>query len=221
MRKIITASVSAVFIITAVLFYISKTKETESGIIRNVVLYQPSTKIGDLYNANKSFNEIDRTLPERTLFSKTKVENKTQLEKIYTSSVQKSEMMQVIQGDEASEKYKNDIRQKEVLFSLYYHGSYGPPYWFCFFESPGISFRVPVFLELENDEWRQETDIGKYPVIIAFFDLGKKHGVFNGGKPLTQSDIEAFINDCRNLDDIITAGMAEDPEYYGSVQILK
>lgn len=221
MRKIVTVALSVVFIITAILFWISKIKGTESEIIRKVTLYKPSMTIGDLHDANKSFDKIDRKKPERTLFSKTVVENNDQLGKIYTASVKESEIMQVIQEDESSEKYKNEISQKKVLFSFYYYGYYGPPYWFCFFESPGISFRIPVFFELENNEWRQETDIGKYPVLIAFFDLGKKHGVFDGKKPLTQSDIEAFINDCRNLDDIIAKGMSENPEHYGPVQILR
>jgi len=121
MRKIATVAISIVFIITAIFFYISKTKGNESGIIRRVTLYNPSTTIGDLYDANKSFDEIDRKKPERTLFCKTVVENNDQLGKLYTASVRGSEMMQVIQGDETTENYKNKISQKKVLFSFYYN----------------------------------------------------------------------------------------------------
>jgi len=221
MRKTATVLGTAIIVITAILICFIKINKSETEIIRNVVLYKTSMTIGDLYDGNKTFDEIDRTKPEGTLFSKTKVESVKQLKEIKSRSERSDKRaMKIVQKYEISDKYKKEIRQQKPVFSFYYYGSYAPPYWFCFLESTGSSIRVPCRLELEDGKWREEGDIAKYPVLIAFFDLSKKHGMFNAKKKLTKNDIKAFINDCRNIDSIIAEGMATDPEHYERVEKL-
>ena len=220
MSKILTAFVLAIVII-ATLFVISKNRETSSGIIRKVVLYKPSMTIGSLYGDNTSFDDINRSLPEGVLFCKTRSENANQVEQLYTASANESEAMMMIRNRGISGDFKKRISQKTLLFSFYYYGIHSPAHWFCLFESPDGNSRAVFFLEQENGIWRQGTDVAKYPVRIAFFDLAKKHNIFDSKQVLSRDVIDAFINDCRNIDSIITTGMAEDPEHYGPVQILK
>jgi len=220
MKKVLFIILVVIVVLISVVFFFLK--EDSAGTVRNVVIYKPSTTIGSLYNKNMTFDKIDRTLPEGTLFCKIKSENPNQVEQLYTASANKNKyMMKMIQKREISIEFKNEISQKKLLFSFYYYGTYGPPLWFCVFESADGALRSPFIFEKENNKWREVVDSGKYPVIIAVFDLGKKHKIFDGKIPLNQKIIDAFINDCRDIDTIISAGMAKDPEHYGPVQILR
>jgi len=222
MKKVLFIILAVIVVLILVVFFYLKDKEDSSGTVRNVVIYKPSTTIGSLYNKNMTFDKVDRTLPEGTLFCKTKSENPNQLKKLYTTSVNKDKyMMKEIQRDETSAGYKDRISQKKLLFSFYYYGTYGPPLWFCIFESADGALRSPFISEKEGNMWRQVVNSGKYPVMIAVSDLGEKHKIFDGKTPLNQKIIDAFISDCRNIDTIISAGMAKDPEHYGPVQILR
>lgn len=220
MRKLVIVTVITVGIIL-VLFFTLQNGENSSDIIRKVVVYEPLTSIGSLYNENASFEEIDRTHPEGVLFCKTRSETTNQLTHLYAESANKSEIMELIQSDENSFEFKKRISQKRLVFSFYYYGIYGPPHWFGIYENQEGTARSAFFLEQENGAWRQGVDSGKYPIRIAFFDSGKKYGIFDAGKKLIRQEIDTFINAFRNIDDVITEGMAKDPEYYGPVQILK
>ena len=222
MKKVLFIILSVVVVVVLFLFFYLKDGADSSGIVRNVVIYKPSTTIGSLYNKNMTFDKVDRTLPEGTLFCKTKSENPNQVKQLYTASANKNKyMMKIIRERGVSIEFKNEISQKKLLFSFYYYGTYGPPLWFCVFESADGALRSPFIFEKENNKWREVVDSGKYPVIIAVFDLGKKHKIFDGKIPLNQKIIDAFINDCRDIDTIISAGMAKDPEHYGPVQMLR
>ena len=221
MRKI-TFTISLIALMTLTLFYIIKIRKEASGVIRDVVVYEPSMSISSLYKEGLSFEKIDRTHPEGVLFCKTRTENTDQVERLYTASANSNKyMMEIIRNRETSSGFKKEISQKTLLLSFYYYGVHSPTHWFCLFESPDGTSRAVFFLEQENSAWRQGTDVAKYPVRIAFFDLVKKLNVFDTKRILSRGDIDAFIDDCRNIDSIITTGMAEDPEHYGPVQILK
>ena len=222
MRKIIIIISLVVLVVAVTLFYIIKIREVSSGVVREVVVYKTSMSIGSLYKENPSFKEIDRTHPEGVLFCKTRTENADQVEELYTASANENKyMMKMIRDRGVSAEFKKSISHKTLLFSFYYYGSYSPSHWFCLFESQDGTSRAVFFLEQENSIWRQGTDVAKYPVRIAFFDLAKKHNLFDTKRELSRANIDAFINDCRNIDDVISKGMIEDPEHYGPVQILK
>ncbi|MDF7802137.1 hypothetical protein P4C99_21880 [Pontiellaceae bacterium B1224] len=207
---------------TLFLIGLCATQTYSSTVITNLVVYDPSTVVGLLCKPDTPFDEIDRSRPENVLFCKTIAENTSQLEKLYPVSVNNdTDIMKMIRSDEISVSFHSEWSQKKLIFSFYYCGTYGPPHWFCFIDTPDSKIRVPAFLELENKAWRQGVDIAKYPVRVAFFDLCKKHGMYDATKTIGQKGIDSFINDCRNIDDIITDGIETDPEHYESVQILR
>lgn len=221
MQKVIVVIILSL-IVAGIVFFAIMRREQGTAVIRDVVMYKPSTSVSSLYKEDLKFEHIARTQPEGTLFSKTKSETGNQVEKLYTASANNDEyMMNVIRAREISADFKEAISKMRLLFSFYYYGVYGPPHWFCILDSEDGTSKVPLFMELENGLWRQCPNVAKYPVRVAFFDLAKKHNFFSPKRVLSRSDIDSFIADIRNIDDIISSGMDENPEHYGSVRVLE
>ena len=221
MRKII-ALIAFFLIIAGIVLFTIMCREQGTAVIRDAVVYKPFINVGSLYEQDLTFEQIDRTRPEGTLFSKTKSETGNQVEELYTASANNDEyMMNIIRAREISTDFKKEISKMVLLFSFYYYGNYGPPHWFCILDSEDGTSKAPLFMELENGLWRQCPNVAKYPVRVAFFDLAKKHNFFSPKRVLSRSDIDSFIADIRNIDDVISSGMDENPEHYGSVQVLE
>jgi hypothetical protein len=127
--------------------------------------------------------------------------------------------MKGILKDELTPQFKQSNRLKQIVFSFYYTGNYGPHYWFGYDLDKRYSGCSTFFLEQQEGVWKQECDVGKYPVVIAIFDLGKKHKLYHKNQ-ITKADIDAFLDDCHHLDEIIKTGMEKDPGHYSRVQQL-
>lgn len=218
MRKLAVAVIVSLIL---ALFFILRSNDDSTDVRNKVIVYDPPISIASLYKGNPAFDEIDFTQPEGVLFAKTRVKSTNQLDKIYCTEMRNErEIMDLARSQELSDSFKKEWGQNELIFSFYYSGIYGPPHWFGIADNPEGSYRVPLLLVLNDGSWCQYGDVGKYPIRIAFFDLCEKHDMFDKEKPLTQTDIEVLINDWRNIDDIISKGMEEDPEHYGPVLIL-
>ena len=210
--------VVSVLIIALIAYFLLRPEK----VIQNVKIYETGTTIGSLFEENLSFEEVDRTEPMGTLFSKTRVTDPAQIHEIYVSEVLKDDfMMEMIYKRWTNTTALVRFSNKEPLFSFYYEGLYGPPMWFCFFETQlneEKRVRIPFSLELEDGAWRQVTNVAKYPVMIALDDLDTDYYIFDAKNPLTPEIIRDFIARCQEIDEIITERMQTDPDYYSPVQ---
>ena len=216
-----TILVVSVLIIALIAYFLLRPEQ----VIQEVKIYKPGTTIGSLFEENLSFEEIDRSEPMGTLFSKTRVTDPHQIHEIYVSEVLKDDfMMEMIYKRWTNTTALVRFSNKEPLFSFHYEGLHGPPMWFCFFETQlnkEKRVRIPFSLELEDGAWRQVTNVAKYPVMIALGDLRKKHKISYASTPLTPKVLNAFLDDCQQIDEIITERMQTDPDYYSPVQLGK
>ena len=73
-RKIIYIGI--VLIIALIAYFLLRPEQ----VIQNVKIYKPGTTIGSLYPEDLTFEEIDRTEPMGTLFSKTRVTDPAQIQ---------------------------------------------------------------------------------------------------------------------------------------------
>ena len=209
-------------IIITCLIGLSEINTHATTIIKDIVIYDPSQTVASLCDGNLSFDEIDISRPENVLFCKTRTKTTNQVAQLYTASANENEyMMEMIRNREISPEIQKEWSEQRLIFSFYYYGNHGPPHWFCFIETPDSDVRASVFFELEDQNWKQGVNVRKYPVRVAFFEISEKNRFYDPTKKLSKNDIDEFINECRNIDDIITTGMAENPEHYGPVQILR
>jgi hypothetical protein len=191
----------------------------ESGVIRNVKIYDPPVSIGSLYKSGTPFDKVDRTKPEGVYYCKTIVTTTNQLIELYPQKTASSDIMKQIAKHAFDVDFKRLHASKKMIFSFQYRGAYGPELFLCFFEDKGCKYHMPLVMVLEGKYWRQETDLRCSAALIAIFDLTKKHNLYHK-KQITKADIDAFLDDCRHLDEIIKAGMEKDPGHYSRVQQL-
>ena len=216
-RNIIYIGLVLLIALIAIYLYAQSKK-----IIHDVVIYEPHTTVGSFHDNDTSFKAIDRTSPMNVLFSKTLLDDESQLYAIYPhDELENKAMLNIIWEFESSDTYKKNIQTSEPLFSFYYEGIYGPPHWFCFFEeqlNETTRVRVPYTFEFKNGEWRESARNRKYPVRIALDDLDTDYYIFDAKNPLTPEIIRDFIDRCQEIDEIITQRMQTDPDYYNPVQ---
>ncbi len=186
--------------------------------ITNVVIYPPNNNIASLYKGNLSFDDIDRRQPEGVLFSKTIAIGTNQVTQLYTTSANNNEYtMRIIRDRGVTSEFKNTLGQQHMLLSFYYTGNYGPKHWFCIIDSTDGPFRSVLFMEKEDALWRQCTDLRKYPVRIALFELARQHDLFNTKKALDPKTINTFIDEMKRIDNTIRMNTKENPDYYDPV----
>lgn len=200
-------------IITVSLYFLKK----NTSIIKDVKIYKSSTSINDLDKGEQDFSEIDRSRPESLLFGKTLAKESAEIRQIYSSQTDERILDDICKSWK-SEELRQKWRERNLLFSFKYEGDYSPPYWFCFFKSKQGTYRPVISLESENNEWRQSTNIEKYPSIIAFYDIAQQFNLLDATTPLTPEIIRDFIDRCQQIDEIITERMQTDPDYYNPVQ---